>query len=264
VRGMFLATWIGLRRPAVLVSTYLSTAAITAVVMVLTLAFADQSSGPQAANGIGRTPTELASPAGGSAGMSISVFGFGIILFCVAAASYGGYWTTGTLQGLLVRQPRRARFLVGTWAALVSFAAGAVVVATLASLVVGRLLASRYGIAAGAWFTLAGARATLLAIGRGLLACVGYQTLGAALGVLLRRPVPAVAIGFGWLFIIESLVPQAAPGAYRWLPGQVLGALAAGGSAAVSFPAAAVTATVYLAAAVTAAAVSFTRGDVAG
>jgi hypothetical protein len=122
-------------------------------------------------------------------------------------------------------------------------------------------VAQRYGVPTDAWTGRAGIVATLRAMVDALLACTGYVTLGGALGVLLRTTVPAVAIGFGWLFIVESIVPQASTAAYRWLPGQLLGAVAAHGTAAVSLGGALTTLTAYLAVAVAAATVSFLRRD---
>jgi hypothetical protein len=260
--GPFLATWIALRRPAVLGGLYLATAAMTVAVTLLNFAFADEATVDVPANGYGRSVRALAGPAGPTAGMTVAVFGVGILVLCLAAATCAGHFTTGTLRTLLVRQPHRIRLLTGIWAALAAFGAGAVAVSTLTSVAVSPLAAGRYGVSTGAWLTADGAGTTLRAMAAGTAAAAGFATFGMALGLLLRAPVPAVATGFGWLFIVESLLPQADSGAFRWLPGFLLTAVAAHGTAAVTFGTAAGTVAVYLAVAVAAGTASFVRRDV--
>lgn len=94
-----------------------------------------------------------------------------------------------------------------------------------------------------------------------LLAVVGYVTLGLVLGLLLRAPVPAIVLGVAWLLVIEQVLAAFVDGAGRWLPGQLLSAVASGGTADVGLAAAAATIVVYLAAGAAAAAVTFVRRD---
>jgi hypothetical protein len=262
VIGTARATWLQLRRPVLIIGIYLATGAMTWAVTLLNVAFADEPRSAETANGVGRTIAELELPAGPTAGLSVTVFGFGILLFCVSAATYGGHWTSGTLRTMLVRQPRRLHFVVGVWLALVVLAAGAVIVSAVVSMVVSFAVAEGSGVSTAAWSGGGVVRATLLAVAEAWVACVGHVTLGAALGLLMRTTVPAVALGFGWLFIVESLVPQEYPDSYRWLPGLLLAAIAADGTAAVPLGTALTTAALYVALLAVPAVVSFRRRDV--
>ena len=187
---------------------------------------------------------------------------FGIVALCVAAAAFAGEYTTGTLRNMLIREPRRLRFLTGTWAAVATFAAGAVVVATVTAAGTATALAGGQGIATDAWFTADGLTQSLGTIGLVSLATVGYATLGSALGVLLRASVPAVAIGFGWLFLVETIIAATVDGSSRWLPGQLLAAIASDGTPEVALGTALVGAAAYLVVGAAAAATSFVRRDV--
>lgn len=141
--------------------------------------------------------------------------------------------------------------LVGTWAAVVTFTLGAVLVAAVVAATAAVALAPGQGVDITAWFTAGGAATSARTVGEVALAGAGYATLGSALGVLLRASIPAVAIGFGWLFLVETIISGLVDGSSRWLPGQLLSAVAADGTDEVGLGAAA-----FLAAA------SFTRRDV--
>lgn len=112
---------------------------------------------------------------------------------------------------MLLRQPRRIQLMMGTWAAVVSFVVAAVLLAALVAAVAAVLLAPGQGVDTATWFTrdgLATSARTLLLV---VLAAIGYATLGSALGILLRAAVPAVVLGFGWLFLVETIVASSAP-----------------------------------------------------
>jgi len=70
-----------------------------------------------------------------------------------------------------------------------------------------------------------------------LLATLGWGLLGALLALLLRSPAPAVGVGLAYAIPFEELVTAAWSSGERWLPGQLLGVLADGGTATVTYPA---------------------------
>ena len=78
----------------------------------------------------------------------------------------------------------------------------------------------------------------------------------------MRASIPAVAVGFGWLFLVETIIAGTVDGSARWLPGQLLSAIASNGTAEVTLAAALVTAGGYLLVSAAAAATSFVRRDV--
>lgn len=263
--GTFLAAWTKLRRPALLWGTYGATAAVTALVTSLVFVNADTGGlegGPPGGPGSGATVQSLSQASGLLEGLSTGVSIFGIIALCVSAAAFAGEYSTGTLRNLLIRQPRRLRVLTGTWAAVATFAAGAVLVATVVAAGLAVALAGGQGIDTSAWFTADGLTESLRTVGLVMLAAVGYATLGSALGVLMRASIPAVATGFGWLFLVETIVAGTVDGSARWLPGQLLSAIAADGTAEIALGTALVTAAGYLVVGAAAAATSFVRRDV--
>jgi ABC-2 type transport system permease protein len=266
--GSFLAAWTKLRRPALLWGTYGATAAVTALFTTLTFVFASdgtstaQQNGPNGPPGSSTTIASLSQTSGLMHGLSSSLTIFGIIALCVAAAAFASEYTTGTLRNLLIREPHRLRLLGGIWAAVVTFTVGAVLVATVVAGVVAASLAGGQGVDTSAWYTADGLSTSLRTIGDVALAAAGYATLGSALGVLLRASIPAVAIGFGWLFVGELIVSATVDGTSRWLPGQLLSAVATNGTASVTFGAALLTVGAYLVVAATAAGASFVRRDV--
>lgn len=269
--GSFLAAWTKLRRPALLWGTYGATAAVTALVTTLVITFAEPAAqvgaepaqgGPPGPAGLATTTESLSAASGLLEGLSTAVGIFGIIALCVAAATFAGEYTSGTLRNLLVREPRRLRLLTGGWAAVATFTVGAVLVAAVVAAALASALAGGQGIDTGRWFTGDGVVASLQTVAQVALSAVGYATLGAALGVLMRTPIPAVALGVGWLFLVETIVVGTVDGSDEWLPGQLLSAVAAGGTATVTMGAALATVGAYLLVSAGAAAISFVRRDV--
>jgi ABC-2 type transport system permease protein len=267
--GIFLATWIKLRRPALLGGTYLAVAAMTTLFTALTITSAQAlpgsagNPGPAQGPGGGVSLADLAAAGGATEGLSNAVSLLGLVALCVAAAQIAGEHTHGTLRNLLVRQPGRLRLLAGTWAAVVVFTVGAVLVAAIASIVTSFVFAPGEGIDTVAWTSGDGLSASAGSIGLVLAAALGYATIGVVLGLVLRSAVSAVAIGVGWLLVVELVLSTVVDGASRWLPGQLLSAVAAGGTADVALGVAGWTISAFLVIISGAAAVLFTRRDVA-
>ncbi len=265
--GTFLAAWIKLRRPTLLGGTAAAIAALTALITALVFVNAEaapvavESDGPQAPfEGI--TLAALAQEGGLLQGLSVSTNLLGVIALCVAAATFAGEYGTGTLRNLLIRQPGRLRVLGGTWAAVTSFAVLGVAVAAVVSGLTAVALAGSQGVDTAAWFTADGWQTSARTLGQVALAGLGYATLGSALGILMRASVPAVAIGLAWLLPIETILTGTVEGADRWLPGQLLAAVASNGTATVTLTAALATVGAYLLVSVVAAGTSFVRRDV--
>lgn len=266
MNGTFMATWIRLRRRTVLGGTFAAAAAVTALSTTLTFVLADtpadQRPGPRGGESATVTTASLSTADGQLQGLSLSVTLFGIIALCLAAATFAGEYGTGTIRTTLLREPRRIRLVIGTWAAVVSFVVAAVLAAAVVAGLAAALLAPGQGISTDSWFTgdgLATSGRTILLVA---VAAIGYATLGSALGILLRAAVPAVVLGFGWLFLLETIVASSAPQAGRWLPGQLLAAIATNGTPEITLLSAAVAGLGYLVITCTAALLAFTRRDV--
>jgi hypothetical protein len=66
--------------------------------------------------------------------------------------------------------------------------------------------------------------------GNVLISTIGYGTIGMVLGLVLRSPISSISIGVGWLLVVESIVSIAWSPSADWMPGSLLGVVAAGGS----------------------------------
>ena len=265
----FLASWTKLRRPALLWGTYGALAVLSTLISTLIFVNAGVTAAtPRGGPGggpPGQGSTTLATLAGSSGlltGLSSSVMLIGVVALCVAASQIAGEYTQGTLRTLLIRRPQRLQLLGGTWAALVTFMAGAVMVAAVVSGVVAIIAAQARGIDTTAWFTGEGLSGSLQTLGESALAIAGYTTLGAALGSILRAPIVAVAVAIGWLLPIEGILSSVIDGSSRWLPGELLTAIASGGTTTIALGAAMVTTAAYLAVAMGTAGFLFKRRDV--
>ena len=263
--GTFLATWITLRRRTLLWGTYATTAALLALfTAVIFLNTSDSAATTQegAPPGAGVTRADLVASGGLLQGLTSGATFVGVIALSVAAAAVAGQYTTGTLRNLLIRQPRRLRLLAGTWAALATFVVGAVLLAAVVAALVAVALAGPRDVDTSAWFTADAWGEHLRSVGQVALSGLGFATLGAALGVLLRTSVLAVSLGLAWLLPVETILSGTIDDADRWLPGQLLAAVASGGTATVSLAAALTTVVAYVVVAAGAAGTSFVRRDV--
>jgi ABC-2 type transport system permease protein len=98
--------------------------------------------------------------------------------------------------------------------------------------------------------------------GKVLVITALWSTIGVAVGAVIRHQVAAIVGALGWLLVVESLVSSIVPGPARWLPGQA-GVIALGIDPQTSATLGAVVFAGWAAVAVTAAAISLTRRDVA-
>jgi ABC-2 type transport system permease protein len=258
--GSFLATWIRLRRPAMLGGTYAAVAAAAA--LFTTLIVVNAGSADARGPGEGVTLAMLSAADGLVAPFAMSVNFIGVIAVAVAAATFAGEYTSGTIRSLLIRQPHRLRLLFGTLAAVVTFALGSVLAGAVTGAVTSAALAGGQGVDTSLWYTADGWAAAAGTLGRMALAVAGFAIIGSVLGVLLRAPVAAVAIGVAWLLPLENILAGSVDGSARWLPGQLLEAISRGGTDDVTAAAATVTAAAFLAVALAATAATFARRDV--
>jgi ABC-2 type transport system permease protein len=94
------------------------------------------------------------------------------------------------------------------------------------------------------------------------LSLVVWGVLGLVIAVLTRSAVGAVAIGIGYVLVLESLIKMTGDAPSDLLLGTTLNAIASGGTAAVSFGSAIALGGVYVIVGLVLAGVVFTRRDV--
>lgn len=262
----FVSEWVKLRRRGMLVATLL-VIGIAALVVGLRIATAPSSPSPQGQhNGLfsaGDLTTHLLGQADGFARALGSVSTFvGAVVLSIFAFAVASEFSEATLRNLLVREPRRLRLMAGKLVALATFDLAAILAAALVSLAAATLAAHLAGVDSSTWFTGTGVGETAKGVGELFVSSLGWGLLGALLGLLLRSPAFAIAAGLAYALPLENLLLRVWSGGDRWLPGQLLNALASGGTTSASFTRAVLLITVYATAGLIAAAATFTRRDV--
>ncbi|MGA3360457.1 MAG: ABC transporter permease [Solirubrobacteraceae bacterium] len=186
----------------------------------------------------------------------------GIVALCLFAGAFATEFSQGTMRNLLVREPRRAQLLTGKFLAIAVFIGVAVVLEIVVSCAVAFILAPGRGITTSAWTSSTGINDLLQATLHVFLASVGYGMLGAAAGVLLRSPGVAIGAAVAYVVAIEGIVVGAIwSNGDRWLPGQLLSAVAHGGTTDSSYHHSLVTLAVYMVLIAAGTLIVFTRRD---
>ena len=90
------------------------------------------------------------------------------------------------------------------------------------------------GVSTSAWGTDAPS-VIAAAWGRAYLAQIVWGIIGLSIAVVSRSAMVAVAVGVGYVLVVESLVEMVSDAPSDWLLGTTLNALASGGTASVSF-----------------------------
>jgi ABC-type transport system involved in multi-copper enzyme maturation permease subunit len=259
----FRAELLKLRRPSILAGGGATLAALTLLGTGLTFATATRV--VTAAHN-GQFPPEtfakLAQPSGLTIGFGNAVFMVGILVFVVFLTSATLEYSQGTLAVLLARQPRRAQLLTGKALALLAATAAAVAAAEALSMAVAIALAHLRGIDTARWLGGAAIGHAAAQYGNALLSCACYGLLGLMLGVLIRSTPIALGIGLAWLLPVERTLQNSWYGADHWLPGLVLSAIGSGGTTTVTYQAAVAVALAYVAVAILAGAITFSRRDI--
>jgi len=106
-------------------------------------------------------------------------------------------------------------------------------------------LAPSKGIHTSAWTSSTGLNDLGQSVLHVYLACIGYGILGTGLAVVLRSPAVAIALGVACVLPGEAIINALWDNGDRWLPGQLLSAVAHGGTSSASYTHALVTLTVY-------------------
>ncbi len=240
----FLSEWLKLRRRAMLLGGIGATVFVAGVATIAQILSAGQP-GP----GGGEAPRTIASLSeadGLTTGLTGAATLIGAVTLAVWAIAVANEYSLGTLRNLLVRQPHRLRLLAGKLTALASFTAVAVTLGAAVSVALAFALAPGKDIDTSAWLTSDGLGALASAWLNTVLASVGFGLLGAALGTLVRAPAGAIGAGLAWVLVGESILSAAWEDVGRWLPGQLLQTVGAGGSSSTSYLSALVGATVVV------------------
>ena len=251
----FTSEWTKLRRPTLLLSTFLGLAFAASLFVILMFSQAT-------ANGGLVTLHQLAQPNGLVIGVARASMLLGVVAFGIAASQVASEYSLGTLRQLLVRQPRRAVLLAGKMLGTVTFLVLALCFAAVVALIVAVAAAQSRHVPTSAWFTGTGLGDLFRELGDLALATIGYSILGMALGQFVRSAVFAVIIGFAWLVAVENIITRIVPSTEQWLPGASITAVASGGAEGVDYAHGMILGAVYVVVAIIAAMTVFLRNDV--
>ena len=180
----------------------------------------------------------LASPDGLVVGLSAAASMFGVVTLSFWAIVTATDYSTGLIRLLVAAQPRRWKLLVGKVTALTAVTALATLVALMVNVGVAPVTAEAAGIGTTSWQTADLPGLLAQAWGNAFVAAFVWGVIGLVLAMLTRSSAVAIAVGAGWVLLVESIVAVAFDGGLSWLPGTVLTSLAQGGSESLSHPSA--------------------------
>jgi ABC-type transport system involved in multi-copper enzyme maturation permease subunit len=243
--GAFWSEWVKLRRRGVLAWGLGGGLLFSVFATALTIERTQKSFPPGTGSRFHVTVGQLSRPDGFVHGVITASNLIGIVALCLFAGAVAGEYSQGTLRNLLIRQPNRTRLLSGKFLALAVFFALAIALAVGAAAGVAFALGPSKGIHTSAWASSTGLGDLGQTILHIYLASIGYGVLGTALAVILRSPALAVAVGVAYALPGEAIINRLWSGGDRWLPGQLLSALAHGGTDTASYPRALITLAVY-------------------
>ncbi len=253
---------VRLLRPGYLLGWFGLTAVFAALINFVMFQVSSDGTGPADGPGVSfPSLAELMSPDGLVSGLGAASSMFGVVALSFWALSAASDHSTGLIRVLVAAEPRRWRLVVGKWVALSAVTAAATVVALVVNVVVAPIAASSAGVEPTTWGTdtvsvALGAAAQLY------LSLLVWGTLGLALAVLTRSAGIAIGVGVGWVLLLESVIAAAVEGVADWLPGATIGALATGGSAAMTYGTALSLGVAYAGVALVVTLVTSTRRDI--
>jgi ABC-type transport system involved in multi-copper enzyme maturation permease subunit len=261
----FKSEWLKLRRPGMILGGLGAMIGFSILAIVLNLTRLDSATvaGPGGRATAGLTVAQVAASTGFATLTSISATFLGVVALAICAIAVGMEYSNGTLRNLLVRESGRLRLLGGKLLALASFIAVGVVLAYGAALITALILVPTHDISTAAWFTSDGAQSLLQGVGNLLLATLVWGALGAALALILRSTAPALSIGLVYALVVEPVIMLAWSDGAKWLPGQLLSAIAQGGTSLIPYGNAVAFIGAGIVAALVAAGMLFRQRDVA-
>ena len=255
----FKAELLKLRRRRVVIAVTVSASAFAAIASIAVFLSATDA-GPRSQRGA--TVESLAQAGGATEAFSIGASFAGILVLVLFIANFAGELSHGTFRTLLIRQPRRVGLLAGKMAALLAFAAAVLLLAGILTVVASTAMAATQDVSTASWFGIDGLGEAGRDYATALLGVAAWASLGTALAIFVRSIPVALGVGIAWSGPFEHILQDAWTSAGQWFPGLLLETLAAGGRTEVSSTRALTLVAVYVAAALSAAAIVFARRDI--
>ncbi len=207
------------------------------------------------------TLAQMESPSGLMSGLAAASSMFGVITLSFWALATATDYSSGLIRLLVAAEPRRWRLLTAKVVALALVTAAATTVAAIVNVVVVLPAAGTAGISTAAWGADLLNVVTSAWLHLYVAVCV-WGVIGLVIVTLARSAAVAISIGVGYLLVVESLVKMLKGVPSDWLLGTTLGAVASGGTPAVSFGTALTLALGYVTLGLLAAGLVYVRRDV--
>jgi ABC-2 type transport system permease protein len=254
---------VRLRQPRLLVTWFGLMTLFTLMINTIMVTFVSGGGSlPPGAPGVAfPTLAELQSPSGIMAGLAAASSMFGMVTLSIWAVVTAGDYGSGLIRLLVAAEPRRWRLLAGKVVALVILTAAATTVAAIVNVFTALPAAGAAGISTAAWGTdlvvvVGGAWVNLF------LALCAWGALGLVIATLARSAAVAIAIGIGYVLVVESMIKMLKDVPSDWLLGTTLNAVASGGTDAVTYGTALALALGYVTLGLVIAGAVFIRRDV--
>ena len=264
MRRAFESELIKLRRRSMILGVIGPLVAFALVATIFAFSLADRAGRLQALfpNEVFLTKQALSSSNGLARMLGANATFGGMLVAAVFASSFASEYGWGTLRNLLVRHPRRISLLLGKFVALVDFMFIARAFEIVASAAAAFALAPSYDVSTAAWLTPEGLSSAAGATLNIMLSSLGWAALGTLVAIVVRVPSIAVGIILAYALPVENLLISYWEDSGRWLPGQLIKAVAIGGSAQSPYQRSLVLILVYSLAALAASLWLFRKRDV--
>lgn len=251
-----------LRRPTLLLGTIATVGGLSALfTSIIFLMINSESGNSKRGERVG--PEELSQAIGLIYGFKLVGVFLGIVALCIFASQTAQEYSLGTLRNLLVRQPSRMKILAGKFISMSLFALVMVLFAGVLSISISFVLSGRAKVDTTEWTTSAALNLLFESTLNIFIATLCFGTFGMILGLLLRSPISAIAVGVLWNLILENILSALINSTGKWLPGVNFSNLGEGGNPDLSYKHSIAVSLAYLIISGALAAVLFKRRDVA-
>ena len=251
-----------LRRPSLLLGTIATVGGLSALFTSIVFLMIN-SEGGNSKRGQHVGPAELSQALGLVYGFKLVGVFLGIVSLCIFASQTAQEYSLGTLRNLLVRQPSRMKILAGKFIAMKIFALVMVLFAGALSIAISYALAGRAKVDTTAWGTSAARHLLCESTLNIFISTLAFGAFGMILGLLLRSPISAIAVGVLWNLILENILSALISSTGKWLPGINFSNLGEGGNPDLSYKHSVALTVGYLIISGALAAILFKRRDVA-
>lgn len=208
------------------------------------------------------TLEQLASPSGLALALGSTITMVGMVVMAVNASAVAADYSTGMIRNLAVRQPNRVRLLSGKTLAL-AIATLIVTILIVATTIGAAMVFAPAEVDTGQWFTGSGLRALTETSANYYIALLGWGVFGQVVATLSRSSVVALATGVMVAIPLDLVLTDTVDNARPWLPGQLLQAVARGGTRHLEYAPSLATVTIGIAASLSISLAVFHHRDIA-